>query len=50
MQNWVIVRQGFDAYEKGIKGQLTISNEEGLKITRDWEDKKGLVNDLQASN
>lgn len=32
--------------EMEIKGQLTISNEDGLKITRDWEDKKGIVNEF----
>lgn len=29
-----------------IKGQLTIYNGDGLKITRDWEDNKGIVNEL----
>lgn len=32
--------------EIAIKGQLTIANDDGLKITRDWEDKKGLVDEF----
>ncbi|WP_313799242.1 hypothetical protein [Cytobacillus sp.] len=32
--------------EIAIKGQLTIANDDELKITRDWEDRKGLVDEF----